>query len=533
LSSNLNYLSSLARNHTDRWYDDFNSYQWQKYINSLIVHAERLAGCSDHNLSSLGKNSKAALEQSQTGALARLYLALEPRVPTISGYDSILAQEVKKATGQIIASLIEADPNFLSDMADFYETLPQNPNAPAAGSAESFNDAYAFMARVLREKAQAVAYGQKYRSDGRKMRFWDFLSGRLDESSLAPMGLNCLFLLSLRKLNCSNAGFANAYFESLTDSYLSFRKSGPEWYTKEGIDNLYINDLELDLIILAIMESSSALLWQDYLKPGRFPLGLILQAHKKELRNQILVDEAVDFSPVQLKCLMNLTHPSCNSFYATADLNQRFTPWGAKSLADFEWAVPGLTETTLSVNYRTNAPLEELAQALAVKTCSRYSEKSDSASSCNHKPVLLAKSEDQTAVIEWLKDRILEIGKKVGKLPSIAVTINSETELGIVSEALSAALEPHNISAVAYRESEVAEEDSTIRVINLKHIKGLEFEAVFLLEMDRLVQSLPELYRQYIYTAVARAATFFGATCLEGLPQALEHLGPVFGDNWA
>jgi hypothetical protein len=460
---------------------------------------------------------------------------LEPRVPTISGYDSILSKAVKEATGQLIGQLSENDPDFLAEMTDFYETLPRTPKSAQPGTVESYNEAYNFLARVLREKAQAAAYGQKYRSEDRKMRFWDFLADRIDESSLKPMGFNCLCLLSLRKLNCSIPVFANTYFDFLTDSYLAFRKSGPEWYTKAGIDNLYVNDLELDIILLAIMESSSALLWQDYLKPGRFVLGPILEAHKKELRNQILVDEAVDFSPVQLRCLMNLTHPSCGSFYATADINQRFTSWGAKSSADFEWAVPGLTESTLSTNYRVNKPLEELAQALAVKPGSRYSEKSDSASSCNHKPVILLQYEEQGEVIDWLRDRILEINRRIGKLPSIAVILNSETELGHLAQALTEALEDHNMSAAAYREGEEISDsdDASIKFFNLKHIKGLEFEGVFLLDLDRLTVSQPDLYRQFIYTSVSRAATFFGATCREGLPQVLEHLGPLFGENWA
>ncbi|MDR2422917.1 MAG: hypothetical protein LBE01_06010, partial [Deltaproteobacteria bacterium] len=87
LSSNLNYLSVKARTNCERWFDDYNQFQWGYFVDKLKVHAELLSGSPDHNLSSLGARSKEALDQCQTGALARLYLALEPRVPTISGYD--------------------------------------------------------------------------------------------------------------------------------------------------------------------------------------------------------------------------------------------------------------------------------------------------------------------------------------------------------------------------------------------------------------------------------------------------------------
>ncbi|MDR2142000.1 MAG: ATP-binding domain-containing protein [Deltaproteobacteria bacterium] len=534
LSSNLNYLSQRARTHPDRWFDDFNNYQWRRFISGLQQHAILLAASPDHNLSSLGARSREALEQCPTGALARLYLSLEPRVPTISGYDSILSKAVIEATDQVIKALGEREPNFLSDLTEFYEALPNPPaQAPQPGTEASYQAAYAFLAKVLREKARAVALGQKYQVDERRAALWAFVAARLEESSLASLGHNCLILSSLRKLNCSTPTFVGAYFQSLIESYLAYRQAGPEWYARAGIVNLYVNDLELDIILLAILEASSALLWLDYLKPGRFPLGPILEAHKMELRDQILVDEAEDFSPVQLRCLMNLTIPSSGSFCATADLNQRFTPWGAKSLADFEWAVQGLAEANLSANYRVTAPLAELAQAVAVKSGAKYSETTDIASSGTFKPVLLREAESLEITAAWLAKRIIEIKGKVGKIPAVAVFLNSETELGTVAAALSSALGPEYPGAQVFRESEDPEAESPIRVMNLRHVKGLEFEAVFLLELDKLVQSQPDLYRQYLYAALNRAATFFGVTCEAGLPPTLVPLAAQFGEDWA
>ncbi|MDR0549462.1 MAG: ATP-binding domain-containing protein [Deltaproteobacteria bacterium] len=534
LSSNLNYLSDKARNHVDRWFEDFNLYQWQYFVSNLKRHALRLAQSADPNLASLGARSQEALEQCQPGALARLYIALEPRIPTISGYDSILSQAVTAATEQIIKALSERESNFLLTVTELYESLPKrSAKEPAPGTEESYLLAYSFLAQVIREKSRAVALDRAYRVDERRTRFWEFLAERLDETSLASLGHNCLSLTSLRKLNCAKAAFAGSYFESLIESYLAFRKAGPEWYVKAGLDNQYVNELELDVILLAILEASSALLWQDYLKPGRFTLGPILSAHKKEMRDQILVDEAVDFSPVQLKCAMNLTIPSSGSFYATGDLNQRFTPWGAKSTADFEWAIQGLSESTLLANYRVSSPLNDLAKAVFAKSGAQYAIKTSFASEGTYKPVLLDKSPDLENTVAWLADRIREITRKIGQTPAIAVTMNSETALGGVAKALTLALDDSRLTAAVYRDNESPEEDAPIRVINLKRIKGLEFEAVFLLDLDKMVAGIPDLYRQHLYVAISRAATFFGATCGEGLPEPLANLAPFFGENWA
>ncbi|MDR1607599.1 MAG: ATP-binding domain-containing protein [Deltaproteobacteria bacterium] len=537
LSSNLNYLTNQAKLHTDRWFDDFNQFHWQSFVGRLKEHAERLAGSPDHNLSSLGARSREDLEQTQTGALARLYLALAPRVPTISGYDGILSKSVLELTNQVIQGLTEQDPNFLLDMADFYETLPKSPvrgaaKEPEPDSEEAYHAAYNFLAKIIREKSRAVALGQDYTVDARRTKFWEFLSGRIDETSLAPLGQNCLLLSSLRKLNCSTPGFSGSYFESLVESYLNYRHLGGEWYGKAGIDNLYVNELELDVILLAFLEASSALLWQDYLKPGRFPLGSILLAHKGESRNQILVDEAVDFSPVELKCMMNLTVPSSGSFSVTADLNQRFTPWGVKSIADFEWAAPGLVENPLTANYRVSSPLDALAQAVASKSAIRHTETTQYASLGTYKPVMLPQAETFDEQVAWVASRIQEIKRLIGRVPAIAVVMNSETSLGALADSLSKALEDLPPAAV-YRESEFPEVDSPIRVFNLKHIKGLEFEAVFLLELDKLALSCPDLYKKFLYAAITRAATFFGVTCQEAWPTNLAHLTPLFGENWA
>jgi hypothetical protein len=532
LSSNLNYLTVTAKTHTERWFDDFNQYQWRYFVNSLKNHAARLAASADQNLASLGNRSREALDQSTPGALARLYLALEPRIPTISGYDSILSKAVMEGTEGIIKAQSERDPNFLVDLTELCEAAPRSSKEPAPGGEESFLAAYALLAKVIREKSSSLALGQSYQPEERKKRVWEFLASRLDERALTPLGVNCLSLSSLRKLNCSSLTFASAYFDSLIESYLAYREAGPEWYVKPGINNLYINELELDIILLAILEASSSLLWQDYLKPGRFPLGPILKAHKKELRNQILVDEAVDFSPVQLKCALNLSHPACGSFYATGDFNQRLTTWGTKSLTDFEWAINGAVEKTLLSNYRVSQPLEELAQLVAPKATQGYAETTDFASSLAFKPVLLPISENLATATAWIADRIREIRRKVGQIPAIGVTMNSETDLGAVAASLTEALTDCQVKAVVYRENEIPEEDSPIHVINLKWLKGLEFEALFLLDLDKLVTSLPDLYRQYLYLAISRAASFFGATCQEGLPEALAYLAPSFGESF-
>lgn len=66
----------------------------------------------------------------------------------------------------------------------------------------------------------------------------------------------------------------------------------------------------------------------------------------------------------------------------------------------------------------------------------------------------------------------------------------------------------------------------------MEHIKGLEFEAVFFVDIDKLAQSYPETYEKYLYVGVTRAATYLGMTCSTTLPSLLEPLRDLMGETF-
>ena len=74
--------------------------------------------------------------------------------------------------------------------------------------------------------------------------------------------------------------------------------------------------------------------------------------------------------------------------------------------------------------------------------------------------------------------------------------------------------------------------ENDVRVFDIQHIKGLEFEAVFFVGVDRLAVAQPELFDKYLYVGTTRAATYLGMSCDELLPAALESLRPMFATSW-
>ena len=75
-------------------------------------------------------------------------------------------------------------------------------------------------------------------------------------------------------------------------------------------------------------------------------------------------------------------------------------------------------------------------------------------------------------------------------------------------------------------------QESNVRVFDIQHIKGLEFEAVFFVGIDQLASLHPALFDKYLYVGTTRAATYLGVTCGGALPPAIESLRAHFGQDW-
>jgi DNA helicase IV len=131
-----------------------------------------------------------------------------------------------------------------------------------------------------------------------------------------------------------------------------------------------------------------------------------------------------------------------------------------------------------------------------------------------------------------LADRIREIERFVGQLPSTAIFVNTEDAVAPIAEKLNAALAEHNIQVIACREGQMVGQESNVRVFDIQHIKGLEFESVFFVGIDQLAALHPALFDKYLYVGTTRAATYLGVTCYGTLPPAIESLRAHFVQDW-
>ncbi len=289
-------------------------------------------------------------------------------------------------------------------------------------------------------------------------------------------------------------------------------------------------------MLLCAMRAASSLLQDRTIRRNiDNPAYTMLRDFAGLIRNHIMVDEATDFSPIQLACMGALTSPGVRSFFACGDFNQRVTMWASRSRDEMRWAFPQIEVRPIQVSYRHSRQLNQLATEI-VRLCAGKTVEVALPQDVDNEgvsPVLgsdLAKRED---IINWLALRIIEIEKLTKPLPSVAVLVNDEAEVGPLADGLKAVLEDQNLNVVAYYKGQFAGQENDIRVFDVQHIKGLEFEAVFFVGVDELATLRPELFDKYLYVGATRAATYLGPTCRSAsLPQMIESLQHSFGADW-
>ena len=144
-------------------------------------------------------------------------------------------------------------------------------------------------------------------------------------------------------------------------------------------------------------------------------------------------------------------------------------------------------------------------------------------------PALLERAGSDSA--SWIAERIMEVERTVKDMPTVAVLVNRAEDVEAMAEELTRHLESVNLRAVACDERSLGE-GTDVRVFEIRHIKGLEFEAVFFVGVDQLAELKPDLFDRYLYVGATRAATYLGIACADRLPSRLEGLRSTFCNHW-
>ncbi len=544
-------IASLAADALDEsiaWFSDFDNWQREAFIEGLHKSALGLKEESTPEIAAIGHRLLMIIGNADSRSLANTFIALSAEIDQIRGLLSGLKQETDNKIKGVLNLQLNRNGAFIDELATFITKLQINSDVeiedsedqeveddeadtPTTGRAAAVTG---YM-RAVRAQARATVRKRRLGKNTINGKVNKWIGKRtLGDTELAEVGASLMLQSNARQF----VNPVNRYINSIRRRYRTFRRNRQKeaiWYRKDGFKSAELHPLELDVVLLAILRGANDLLNNPkIIREIETPVWSSLKPVFDLYNNQVLVDEVTDFSPIQIACMAALSNPRIRSFFACGDFNQRLTTWGSRSIDEIKWVFPEIEVKEITVSYRQSRQLNELAHAI-IETAGGTDQEMvlpEHVDSEGVKPVLLEGQSKTGSTVDWLADRIREIERFVGQLPSIAVFVNYEAEVLPVADALSTALADENIQALACTNGQVMGQDNDVRVFDIQHIKGLEFEAVFFLGVDRLAVLHSQLFDKYLYVGTTRAATYLGITCDDALPTAISMLRPMFVSDW-
>ena len=537
-------ITSETVDHQIEWFQDFDVWQAASYWEELASAAGALQKNGAQQVAALGRTLASIVKRAASAGAPEVLTSLVERVGDVRKLIERLQVDTDNKIRQALNVQLKRDSGFVDELAAFISGLaavedevddPDGDQEEAAPPKTSKVAAVSAYGSAVSAQARAAATKREPGKTSRSAIIAEWLGDRsLPQVERTLVGESLVLQTAARRV-----APVSRYINKIPARYRAFRRlrqSEGKWYSRTGFAAADLQGLELDLILLAIMRRAAALI-----SNGRIAADIEaspwtpVRPVQALYRNQILVDEATDFSPIQLAAMASMAHPAIRSFVACGDFNQRITGWGVRSQAELKWAIPDIAVQTISAPYRQSDRLDELAKRLAALS-SGLIPSTASAGYTNNEgfpPVAAKEMANPSKLIAWLAARIIEIEISVGTLPSIAIFVTSEEQVRSVSEGLNQALAGKNIRVVACRDGQALGQDNNVRVFNVEHIKGLEFEAVFFVGIDALEQKYPELFDKYLYVGATRAATYLGLSC-DGhqFPGKLRPLERLFVSAW-
>ena len=543
-------LKAGSKTNLIEWFKDFDRWQKTIFLEEMRSHAKKISSeQSSSEISMLGKNILTILGTDDEELQPSVFMSLLKVTEQIQKIVKNIKESSDKEIRRALNIQIHKDNHFLDNFASFIEGLPEEMSNSDEQDTSIDDDeeeeqsqssvgragAEAHFMQAVRSQARLRARNRNVSKSSRTGRLIEWLGDRtLPDEELKEIGKDLALQSVLRQ-------FINPvprYINRIPIRYRRFRKERQAenlWYCTGGFSPADIHPLEVDIILLAMIRGANGLIASfPELNNSDNPAYKTLGKMQNLYRTQVLVDEVSDFSPIQLSCMMNISRPGVRSFFACGDFHQRITSWGTDSIEQMKWAVPNIVDKKVSILYRQSRKLHDFSKAI-IRVSGNHIDDAELPEYENNEgvpPVLAIHTSEISEIANWLSERIQEIEQIEGELPSIAVLVNSKKEIQSIAKALEDALTDQNISVIPCLNGQFHGQDNAVRVFNVEYIKGLEFEAVFFVGIDKLAENQPDLFDKYLYVGATRAATYLGITCEQDLPHMMDGLRRLFTQYW-
>lgn len=548
------YSSFAISDDPRQWFADFKSFHQNRLLAALREGAALLRDSAPNLSETAVKQLLATVDELSTEGLLGAYAVWntwEARIDPLLKTSRATTDKLIQQQGNLLHN---RNNTAFAELATFLESLGQSEDEDEDGA--EFDDdngedsvstpthtaerrAFQAYQRFLQSYARTRYRNSNLGKSSRAARIRDWLGDRVPSDEwLKALGREMCFQNALRR-------FRNAWKRYVLDvptSYRAFRRDclAHDLYSYQRPDlPAHIDATELDAILLLMLRSARELIRQEFVKRHiDDPRFTELARISSQFMQQVLVDEATDFSTLQLACMESLTDPTTESFFACGDFNQRITGNGLKRLDQLEWISPRLKHRRINTVYRQS----RLLNSFAIKLLELMDGDGEAVGSLpdhsTHEgvPPVLGENLNGADASTWVADRIFEIEAHIRSkdedVPTIAILVGSEEHVRPMAQALTEKLERISLRAIPCVDGQSLGNESDIRVFDVQHIKGLEFEAVFFIGVDELAEAKPALFERFLYVGATRAASYLGMVCHKTLPRSLENLRPYVDRKW-
>lgn len=323
--------------------------------------------------------------------------------------------------------------------------------------------------------------------------------------------------------------FDSQYLQSIFEIYQQFRES-------QAVKGLRANDdikqWGKDEIAFLIGEINEYIIAKSL-----FSTNLkYVNVYKQYAKNIIAVDEASDLNLFDLKCIYSFRHWEKNSVTFCGDILQRMTNDGIKDWDDLVTIIKNMEVLKLKISYRQSPTLLDLAKKIYKKVTNKDVDYKPYLSKHKSEPKpLLYINRDENGRFKWIIERLNDIYRAYGNnMPSTALFVNNANEIEEFAKKINKININSNLTIEKYDKSlDLNKNENSIIIFPVDEIKGLEFEAVIFVDLNKILQTNmdDDLLLRYIYIGLSRAAYYFGITGSEKFTGALEFLNSAFNEK--
>lgn len=538
------YLSPFALDNQPELYSAFDAMQRGLYIQELDAALAVLAESGEPVLADIARRIVGRLGAGRGASLLSIYVEVDTLSVELREWVTRTRADIIESVDRridVIARLRGresiAELSMLVAKIDAAERDEEEDEDEALESEAPPTTTKERLYRVLRASIRAMAvaaWGKRSVSRSSKYRpVVEWLGAdAVPRADLERMGRTHSLISSISMVTLTTRN----YFSRLPQRYRAFRKGAPSpWFLPEAAEATKLTPDELDLLVAIQLDAASELLGSPRVR-GNLSQGnlQVIAPLVAEFRNQVVVDEATDFSPLQLRAMARLATPGIRSFFACGDFNQRLSRHGVSKRGELEWAVPGIEFRQVEIAYRQSKELRLFANKIVELSGGELFETSldGPRAAEGFAPVAYVSKDGSDGQSRWIAARIIEIDSIHSQLPSIAVFVPDESLVIPVADQLRSALIETNIEVMPCLGGQILGLDRHVRVFAVEHIKGLEFEAAFFHSLQDLATNEPDLFDKFLYVGATRAATFLGLSCADSFPKLLQEATKNLTDRW-